>query len=702
MIRCLRVRNRVTGRVWSAPEPLWTGIGAGILLFTAGVASATTKPTTANPDDALASILRVQTWVLGDNAAFHTEAAAAVLYQAVNRHADAVAHWQRAIATAQAEGDWRAQLLAENALGLQLLNIGDYDAAIASAKRQIRWSQSHQAAAFESGAETRLATLTRRRGDSAQALVHYERAAFLARAGDRRYALQQALTGLGTVYRDLGRFSEALDRNLQALELTRQLGPGYRGDVPYRNIGLLYREIEDSVSARENFEAAIVAAREEFDPTALSSSLGSYATLLNDLGDWELAYQNAEQALAIDTPIGNRQGIALENLELARARLGQNRLDEAKQYLANALTLGESMDQADIVGRALLYWGDLLTAEGHHARAEAVYSTSITHLRKVKLKPQLHAAYLGMERLLERRGANAMALGYARLRAALREELLGLTSARRLAILEFKQERENNASQMQILRMDNQVKALSLRTEALRQRFAAGTLIALLAVVAALFWRLREVRRLNRDLAERNQAISAKDQELRLANQHLSQRADELYQAATFDPLTQVYNRGYLLRALDEMFQRVRANGSEMALMMIDIDRFKPINDAFGHQFGDRVLAEAARVFRDTLRESTLLGRYGGEEFIVALEGEAAAGALAIAERLRLAIRERMLSLADQQIQLTTSIGMVTISSLSQPSLSALIATADRALYAAKRGGRDRVEVHGPTLPDPG
>ncbi|MGD9582098.1 MAG: diguanylate cyclase [Lysobacterales bacterium] len=697
MIRHPRVFNFPTRLRRATLRVLLALVGANV---TAQAAKTEPLPTSASgPFVAVESMLRFQELALGGNAAFYTHTAAAVLYNMANRHPPSIAHWQRARAAAAADGDWRAQLQAENALGLELLNIGDYDASIASAERQILLARAHQAAAFESGAETRLATITRRRGDSAQALVHYERAALLARGGNHRYALQQALTGLGTVYRDLGRFSEALDRNLQALEINRQLGPGYRGDVPYRNIGLLYREIEDGVSARENFEAAIAAARDEFDPTALSSSLGSYATLLNDLGDWERAYRHAEQALAIDAALGNRQGIALENLELARARLGQGQFEEAGGRLATALAIGQAMGQADIVGRALLRSGDLLTAEGQFARAEAVYSASISHLRKVQLKPQLHAAYLGMERLLEKRGATAEALGYARLRAALREELLGLTSARRLAILEFKQERESNASQMQILRMDNQVKALSLRTEALRQRIAAGTLIGLLAVVGALFWRLREVRRLNRDLAERNRAISAQDLALRRANERLTQQASELYQAATYDPLTQVYNRGYLLRALGDMVQRALASGGEVAVMLIDIDRFKPINDNFGHQFGDRVLAEVARVFRDTLREDTLLGRYGGEEFVVALENESASGALTIAERLRHALSERMVSLDGQTIQLTTSIGLVLLGSLQQPSLSLMIAAADEALYAAKRNGRNRVEVHGRSAP---
>lgn len=643
---------------------------------------------------AIEQTLRLWNLAVGRNGAFHRHAMAAVLYNMRGEHPQMIAHWQLAGTAAQADGDWRAQLLAENALGLELLAIGDYDASIASANRQISLAKAHRASAFESGAETRLATITRRRGDSAQALVHYERAVELARQDNRRFALQQALTGLGTVYRDLGRFSEALDRNLQALDINRELGPGYRGDVPFRNIGLLYREIEDSFSARENFESAIEAARLEFDPTALSSSLGSYATLLNDLGDWNRAYQNAEQALAIDQNLGNRQGMALDNLEMARAQLGQGRYQEAGERLTTALALGQAMRQADIVGRALLRRGELLTAEGRYQQAEPVYADSIEHLRRVQLQPQLHAAYLGMERLLEKRGATAEALGFARLRAALREELLGLTSARRLAILEFKQEHESNANQMQLLRMDNQVKSLSLRTEALRQRIAAGTLIGLLAVVGALFWRLREVRRLNRDLAERNQSISAQDLALRRANERLTEQASALYQAATFDPLTQVYNRGHLLSTLADMYQRAIAGRREMAVLLIDIDRFKPINDNFGHQFGDRVLAEATRIFRETLREGTLIGRYGGEEFVVALDDESAAGALAIAERLRLALCERMVVLDGQTIHLTTSIGLVMLGDLHQPSLSLMIAAADEALYAAKRNGRNRVEVH--------
>ncbi len=645
-------------------------------------------------------LLSLQRLGFGARGAFVTHTAAAIWYQMHSEYTLALRQWHLAQVAAQVEGLPHRELFALNSLALSQVVAGDYDAANASAERLLELSRQVQAPGYESEAQTRLGTILRRRGQLEAALEHHQHALNVARRHARDAGIAQALTNLGTVYRDMGRYSEALDRQLQALEIRRALGPGYRVDVPYRNIGLLYREIEDTQSAREYLEHAIEAAAHEFDPFALSSALGSYATLLNDLGEWELAQQHAERALAMDKPLGNKQATALEHLELARAGIGLRQMDAARRHIEESLRLGQEMGQADVIGRALLYRGDLLFATGDPAVAESAYAQSLEHLSRAKLKPQLHAAYLAMERLLERRGAVHEALLYSRQRAALREELLGLTSARRLAILELKQERERSDRQMEILRMDNQVKELSLRTESLRQRIAIGTLAALAGMIAFLFWRLREVRRLNAELADRNSAISSQDTALRAVNARLTAQTSELYRAATVDPLTGVYNRGHLMQRLNELFDEAVAARSEMILLLLDLDRFKPVNDNYGHQFGDRVLAAAAQVFRTELRNDELLGRYGGEEFVIGLVGFDEERALAIAERLRVALQQRMGALDGRRVDITTSIGLACLSKLRHPSVSALISAADDALYSAKRLGRNRIERASGAAPD--
>ena len=627
---------------------------------------------------------------LGTNGRYGVEVTAAVLYAATHDAAGAERHWRDALAaaTSPAQRMYVLQMLTENSMVA-----GDYDTGIESAERLRALASEQQHAGYRAQAVGLLGRIARRRGALPEAYAYLQESLRIARAANRPADSALALVNIGTVLRDMGRFSEAMDQQLQALDIRKQLGPGNRVDVPYRNIGLLYREIEDTQSAREYLEKAVAAAREEFDPSALSSALGSYATLLNDVGESALALDTARRALAIDSRIGDRQGIALERLESARALIAMKSWNDAGIEIDAALRLGESMRQADVIGRALLYRGDMRSGEGQLAAAETDYNQSVDYLTRAKLKPQLHAAYKAIEGLLEVRGDAQQALAYARRRAALREELLGVTATRRLAVLELKQDRERAERQVEMLRLDNSLKALNLRTETLRRRIGVGFIAMLIGLLGVVFWRLRDARRTARVLTRKNDEISEQDVALRAANARLTAQSHDLFVAATTDPLTTLSNRGHVMQQMIELFDRHKAQGQRLSLLLLDLDRFKPINDAMGHQFGDRVLIAAARVLRDEMRDGDPLGRYGGEEFIAALPDASADEALVTTERLRLALQRRMAVFEGQVIDLTASIGLAELHETGSTSLSALIATADDALYRAKALGRNRTEI---------
>jgi len=160
---------------------------------------------------------------------------------------------------------------------------------------------------------------------------------------------------------------------------------------------------------------------------------------------------------------------------------------------------------------------------------------------------------------------------------------------------------------------------------------------------------------------------------------------------ASTDDLTGLLNRReFFVRANEArmLAQRLR---KPMALLMIDIDHFKQLNDRFGHATGDEALVLFARTTADMLREHDTLGRMGGEEFALAMPGTELAGALQAAERLRQATMDICLLTCGNSYQMTVSIGLVVIEA--QEDLPAALARADRALYAAKRNGRNRVEL---------
>jgi len=168
-------------------------------------------------------------------------------------------------------------------------------------------------------------------------------------------------------------------------------------------------------------------------------------------------------------------------------------------------------------------------------------------------------------------------------------------------------------------------------------------------------------------------------------------------EAAVTDPLTGLYNRRYALSHLKGMAERAADSGRDFAVMMLDVDHFKKINDRFGHATGDQVLCELAERLRDNLRAVDLIARIGGEEFLVAMPDTSAEQARGAAERLRRIIKNQPFAKDAKRgaIAMTLSIGVAMggTNSQIQDDISVLFKRADTALYAAKTAGRNMVNV---------
>ncbi len=166
----------------------------------------------------------------------------------------------------------------------------------------------------------------------------------------------------------------------------------------------------------------------------------------------------------------------------------------------------------------------------------------------------------------------------------------------------------------------------------------------------------------------------------------------EAERRAQTDPLTGVLNRRSLVERLDAACLRARARGLPIALLFIDLDHFKQINDSYGHAAGDACLSAIIAPIQAELRQSDVIGRWGGEEFVVILSSADIAAAHPIAERIRNRVAEIHIEGFGAPIRLTCSIGVATSDTLGVWG-EHLIAQADEAVYAAKRSGRNRVQV---------
>lgn len=163
---------------------------------------------------------------------------------------------------------------------------------------------------------------------------------------------------------------------------------------------------------------------------------------------------------------------------------------------------------------------------------------------------------------------------------------------------------------------------------------------------------------------------------------------DMLATRALLDGLTGLWNRAFLQERLDSELARCRRYGSELSLVMLDIDRFKNINDRYGHPFGDHVLCEVAACLTGECREEDSVCRYGGEEFAIIALGSPVTGSIALAERLRAAIEKLAFSVGGTPVQVTASFG---VASAGQDTSIGLMERVDRCLYEAKQNGRNRV-----------
>ena len=472
----------------------------------------------------------------------------------------------------------------------------------------------------------------------------------------------------------------------------------YRATVLVANLSALTRNYAmgaDYLARAGTMEAAVM------DPAVLAMGASAAATLYNQFEQYELAEHYARRTLTYaDTP--RTRCIAYENL--ARALVHQHRIDNERGELVApldtcrqarepiALHLLQTSHARFLIdaGRhaeaARLLRANLegakqsgytrLTAEFHSLIAEALLGTgdldgarhaALDALRITGAEPTW-MPMLDARRVLyeveKRRGNVAAALGH--LEALANGERTELTDlqARERAYQDGRIRLLREQQRSDTLRQQNRVLQLERRVAEQRRTLLFTVVGALVLIVSLLaFWsaRLLRVQRRLRYLSER-------------------------------DPLTGISNRRHFVAGVQSALEASRARQQPVSLLLLDLDHFKSINDHAGHETGDRVLLEIARVGRQHAGPSELFGRLGGEEYGMCLPGTSLEEARAVANRWLAAIREAVAYTHPDGRPVTASIG-VSSTERSGYDYDRLMRDADAAMYSAKACGRNRVDV---------
>ena len=513
-------------------------------------------------------------------------------------------------------------------------------------------------------------------GDAGKSIALAREARELTEGSPDGFVRYWAALAFGTSARTRGQSEQALAALHDALLFANRAGNEYRRSSALYQISVLQLELKQTSEALASSRSAFEHAKAANSVYAMANAKMAESAVMEALGQPSRERASMEEALAIARKGRSQvaEGRALVNLadtEL-RARQFGAALDAARKALALAQVIGDKRLAAACkanMGFALLGLGRI--ADGKRLTDEA-----LVDYERSRATAEIAALVDEYGQNLERLGDYQGALKLYHREQALKVEIAQETQLRALLEVQEKYEAEKRNREIELLNRDNRLKTAELANRELQQHvwWLLAALFALSFVVVAVLYR-----------------------KLRTSSDLLAQKNAELAEQSTRDPLTGLYNRRYFqdfISADAGIPERRRREDDHTvrALLLIDIDHFKETNDRFGHTLGDAVLVAVAARLRDSLRDSDMIVRWGGEEFLV-LAPTNADRLDELAKRILDAICREPIALDGKIIRTTASVGYLPVPL--QPGDVALpwekaISLVDMALYMAKVNGRNR------------
>lgn len=623
-----------------------------------------------------------------------TQAIAAATQATEQRAADAGQRWQSLVADTTTCAEQTTQLDVLRAWTDAALRVGDSEQAVGAERDRHALAVASGNTRVQAEAAARLGSILSERSELDLAQRRLEEAAELWTRLAEPVAAADAHSRLSRLHRRTGDYLQALREEQEALRLRRLQTPQPSLWRSMLNIAVLYEQLEQSDEARRRYAEALDEAERSATQAEIAVVLTSFAGFLNDLGSTDAAQARAmaERALGIERSLQRPVQTAGALLQLGRAEMNLQRLDVADQHFEAAWSEAEAVAHRAMLAHIGFRWGELAHAQGRYPlalqRLEAArlaYESQGNRHRLAKLHLSLEALYLAM-------GDPLAAARAGREHYRLRDALLGSPTVSRIG--ELLREFERGEERLRSAQLEREKAETELRLQDERRKLQNFTVAALMlaSVLALVGWRHYTVERLYRVLRERNRVVQEQAEQLRIANAQLTEQSRLLYQTSISDPLTGVANRARGMQLLESAAAESTRPDPCLAVLVIDIDHFKAINDHHGHPVGDQALIAVADALQYGLPPGGSLARLGGEEFLIILQRTDPDQACSLARRLCERVAALSLSTEAGPLRLTISIG-VACARPGQPDTSAraLYSAADAALYAAKREGRNRV-----------
>lgn len=499
-----------------------------------------------------------------------------------------------------------------------------------------------------------LAQVFEQQGEFPQALKQYIAALELAEQAGLRALEANTLDGIANLQQTLGNYPEAAKYALRSLSLRRSLGHSSDEVGSLSHLGQLYLEMGDYQGAVALYQESLELARSLEDTLSQAKALFHLGIAYSHLGYHTPAIQSQESALVLAHELGihSLEADVLEQMGRSKAALGS--AGQALELFHQARSLYQSQANRAHETRTLVQMGLTLQQLGQPGKALETLNQALTASEELGLRRTRLDALHALSRVYEQNADLAQSLRHLKVALELERTLFQELQVQQTAAL-----------------------LASFGFEQMRQQAAT-------------------IQRHNLELAQLNTELAAAIENLRETNTEktkllnkLGRQAEELERLARQDALTRLYNRRYLEENLAREFSASQRYGYPLSVALLDLDRFKAINDTFSHQLGDQVLRIVANILESSCRGTDFAARYGGEEFALVMPQTDLTGAVIACERIRQKVDEYPWQHLHPDLHVTLSIGVSQNSDLVDH--EKLLSEADTRLYRAKNSGRNRV-----------
>ncbi|TFW16308.1 GGDEF domain-containing protein [Duganella callida] len=567
----------------------------------------------------------------------------------------------------------RAEFLTQ--MSATRMRLGQNDAALAAAEQVIAFGKSlRDDAIVAKGMLAKTYVLFAQSDFEAAHTLAFAAEKLVLTTRDNPLKVQATITA-GQSYAEQGNFPSALLKLQHAVDMARAPeGDAISLVAALNALAKLYTQVKEYDNASETLNELLAETEKLDSPGRMAMAKNTEYGLAIDSGQPRRALQALLKSLELERNMGAERMVGITLVNLSDSYLKEHNYGRAAQYAQEALRSTDNTRDQSTEATARVNLGQAYLGMGRLAEGKKQFELGLVRYEQENNKPDLQSTLREYGIALERVGDLAGAVAAYHRERAIADEMF--EKRRQKAMLEFQEKYETEKKQRQIeqLSHENKVKGAEIDNRRLQQRvwWLLALVFALAAAVVGLLY--RKVRHANAQLEVKNMELKAQ---------------------STLDPLTSLYNRRHFQDFMRGLNLQARDGADDIvgALFLLDVDHFKHINDNYGHAAGDAVLKMIAENLRIALRETDMIVRWGGEEFLAFLPAIPRSGVDDIARRILHSISSQALRYGEHEISVHVSVGFSPFPLM--PGGAPLpweraVNLVDMALYLAKAHGRNR------------